>query len=75
MKTMSDPKIFLYNESLKKFIERVGLSRGDKDDLLKRVPQLDLEERIALFKALTKIYLLDLEEKEAIERIRRFWKK
>jgi len=75
MKTISDPKIFLYNESLKNFIEKVGLSREDKDDLLERLSQMDLEERIALFKTLTKIYLLDLEEKKAKERVRKFWKK
>ena len=71
---MSDPKTLLYNESLKNFIEGVGLSRKDKDDLLEKLPQLDLEERIALFKSLSKIHLVDLKEKKAIERIKKFCK-
>jgi hypothetical protein len=72
---MSDAKILLYNESLKNFIEKVGLNREDKDDLLERLSQMDLGERIALFKTLTNIYLLDLEEKEAIKRVKKFWQK
>ena len=63
------------NESLTNFTQRLKISQEKKDFLLSKVPQLDLEERIALFKTLTKIYLLDLEEKKAIERVRKFWQK
>lgn len=72
---MTDPKIILYNESLKNFVEKLGISQELKDKLIAKIPQMDLKERISFFKTLTKIYLLDLEEKEAIARIKKFWVK
>ncbi|MFH1657090.1 MAG: hypothetical protein ABH919_01365 [bacterium] len=65
----------IYDESLKNFIENIGLASEDKDDLLSKMPQMDEEERTKLFKTLTKIYLLDLEEEEAKQKIRKFWQK
>lgn len=41
---------------------------------MEKVPQMDLKERIDLFKDLTEIYLLNLEEKESLENLRRFIK-
>lgn len=63
------------NESLKKFIQGIKISQERKDFLLSKLPQMDFEERKALFEMLTKIYLLNLEEKKAIERIKKFWEK
>ena len=64
----------LNNQSLEKFIQKVKLDKERKDFLLSKLAEMDLEERIALFRTLKEIYLLDLEEKEAIERLRKFWK-
>lgn len=61
--------------SLKKFIQGIKISQERKDFLLSKLPQMDFDERKALFKTLTEIHLLDLEEKEAIERIEKFWEK
>ena len=72
---MADPKIILYNESLENFIKKLGISPELKDKLIAKIPQLDLEERMSLFKTLTKIYLLDVEEKRAIQRIEESWLK
>jgi len=36
---------------------------------------MDFDERKALFEALTKIHLLDLEEEKAIARVKKFWEK
>jgi hypothetical protein len=63
------------NESLKKFILGVKISQERKDFLLSKLPEMDFEERKALFEALTKIHLLDLEEEKAIARIKKFWEK
>ena len=65
----------LSNGSLEKFIGSINLDKERKDLLLEKVPKLDLEERKEMFESLTKIYLLDIEEKEAIERVKKFWKK
>ena len=65
----------IYDKSLKNFIEKVGLATEDKDDLLAEMPKMDKEERVELFKTLTRIYLLDLEEADAKEKIRKFWQK
>ena len=64
----------LKNGSLKKFIQSVNINEEKKKFLTSKVPEMDLEEREKLFKALTEIYLLDLEEKEAIEKVKKFWK-
>lgn len=72
---MTDPKIFLYNESLKNFIEKLKISSEAKSALIAKIPRLDLKERVSLFRTLTKIYLSELEEKEAIARIKKFWEK
>lgn len=72
---MPNNKILLYNESLKNFIKEVKISPKRKEFLLSKIPQMDLEERVKLFKTLAEIYLLDLEEKEALERIDKYWQK
>lgn len=65
----------LNNQSLEKFIQKVKIKSEEKEFLLSKLPEMDLEERVALFKTLIEIYLLDLEEKETIERLKRFWEK
>lgn len=65
----------LHNESLIKLTEGLKINQEQKDFLISKIPELDLEERIALFKTLTKVYLLDLEKKEVIERVKKFWQK
>ena len=65
----------IQNETLKNFIQGVKISPERKDFLLSKLPEMDFEERKALFEALTKIYLLDLEEERAIARIKKSWLK
>jgi hypothetical protein len=72
---MADPKIILYNESLKNLVDKLKISPETKASLISKIPRLDLKERMSLFRTLTKIYLLDLEEKKALERIKKFWVK
>ncbi len=64
--------ILLYNESLINLAKGLRIDRDQKDFLISEIPTLDRKQRISLFKMLTQVYLLDLEEKEAIERIRKF---
>jgi len=63
----------LNNESLKTFIEKVGLDEEKKGFLLSKVDTMNEEERKDLFNLLTKIYVLDIEEEEAKKRISEFW--
>lgn len=67
--------ILFNNESLKNFIGVVNIGQDKKDFLLSKVPQMDLEERTKLFDVLKEVYLLDLEEKEAVEKVQKFWQK
>ncbi|MBM3250733.1 MAG: hypothetical protein FJZ07_00610 [Candidatus Nealsonbacteria bacterium] len=67
--------ILINNQSLENFVQGLKISPEKRDFLLEKIPEMDTEERLALFKTLTKIYLLDLKEKEAIERIKKFWEK
>lgn len=67
--------LLLTNDSLKRFIKELKINKEDKSFLLSEVPQLDEEERIKLLETLKEIYLLDLEEKKALERIKKYWKK
>ena len=72
---MAKTESFFYNDSLKDFIKHIKISSEKKKSLVLKVPGMNLKERIRLFKTLTRIYLLDLEEAEVIERIDEFWKK
>ena len=63
----------LNNNTLKDFIEAVNINQEKKDFLISKLPEMDREERQNLFKALAQIRLLDLEEKEVLERIKQFW--
>ncbi len=72
---MADHKIILYNESLKNLVDKLKIKPETKAALKSKIPHLDLKERMSLLRTLTKIYLLDLEEKKALERIKKFWVK
>jgi len=63
--------ILLNNKSLEMFIQTVGIDQEEKDFMLSKLPQMDLEERMKLFDVLKEIYLLDLEEEKAVARAKR----
>ncbi len=65
---------FLNNKSLAKFINAVGIRKEHKTFLLSILPNLDLESRLKLFNALKEIFLLDLEENEVLNNLRKFIK-
>lgn len=67
------PNKFLTNESLCTFVEGLNISSEQKSFLLEKIPQLEEEERKSLFTLLKEIYLLDWEEKKAIERAKKHW--
>ena len=66
---------FLTNDSLKSFISGLKISKEHKNTLIEALPEMDSEERTKLLKVLSKIYFLDLEEAEAIEKIKKYWRK
>jgi len=65
----------LSDESLEKFVSELNLSVENKNFLLEKIPHLDLEQRKFLFRLLFQIYLLDLEEKAVLSRIKKEEKK
>lgn len=70
---MANP--FLTDNSLKQFAESLKIGQDQKEFLISKIPQLDEEERMSLFNLFKEIYLLDLEEEEALEKIKRNWRK
>jgi len=61
----------LNDETLTEFIGIVGIDSNQKDYLISRLPEMDGDERLKLFNVLKEIYLLDIEEKDAIERVKK----
>ena len=64
----------LKNNSLKSLVLSLGIKKEQESFLLEKIPQLDEEERIALLKTLTDVYLLNMEEKESAERLKKLWR-
>lgn len=58
---------------LRHFIDIVDLDEEKKNQLLKKLPNYNQEERKHLLTFLKDIYLLDLEEKQAIEDVSKHW--
>ena len=65
----------LTDESLKKFIGNIKLDDGQKSTLISRLPQMDEKQRLEFLDVLKNVYLLDLEEKEAIKKLSDNWQK
>ncbi|MEK7142350.1 MAG: hypothetical protein AAB818_02070 [Patescibacteria group bacterium] len=64
----------LKNNSLKSLVLSLGIKKEQESFLLDKIPQLDEDERIALLKTLTDVYLLNMEEKESAERLKKLWR-
>ena len=64
----------LKNNSLKSLILSLNIKKEQEYFLLDKIPQMDEEERISLLKTLTDVYLLNIEEKESSERLKKLWK-
>lgn len=67
--------LLLTNNNLKNLIENLKISDEQKAPLISSIPQLDEEERVKLLDVLKDIYLLDLEEAEALQKIQNSWQK
>jgi len=65
--------LLLTNENLKKAIRGVKISQEQKDALISKISILDEEQRLKLLDVLKEVMLLDLEETEAIEKIKNNW--
>lgn len=64
----------LKNNSLKSLILSLNIKKEQESFLLDKIPQMDEDERIFLLKTLTDVYLLNIEEKESSERLKKLWK-
>lgn len=64
----------LKNNSLKSLILSLNIKKEQESFLLDKIPQMDEDERISLLKTLTDVYLLNIEEKESSERLKKLWK-
>ena len=67
--------LLINNSGLTKSIEEANIEQADKDFLLSKLPEMDEKTRISLFKTLGEIYLLDKEEEQAKEKIKKNWVK
>ena len=67
-----DPNILLSNKSLKSFMEIVKLTPSQREFLVSKLDEMDIEERWRLFIALLKIYSIDREEEIVIKDIKEF---
>lgn len=65
--------LLLTDNNLKKFIESLKLADEQKKFLLDELPQLDEKERMELLETLKDVYMLNEEEKAAIEKIKKNW--
>jgi hypothetical protein len=65
--------ILLTDNNLKKFIESLKLPDEQKNFLLDELPKLDEKERLELMDTLKDVYILNEEEKGAIEKMKKNW--
>lgn len=63
----------LLNDNLKNFVEKLNIDGNQKKSLVAKIPLLTKEERMNLLTLLGDIYLLNLEEKETIEKLKNSW--
>jgi len=66
-------KSFLSNKNFQEVISKLNISEADKNILTSKVPQMDKEERLQILEVLKNIYLLDLEQTQALEKIQKNW--
>lgn len=57
---MTNP--FLTNETLIKFMNDVGVSVKNKKAILEKLPQMDVLERMDLFKMLQKLFIINISQ-------------
>lgn len=62
--------LLLTNDNLEKFISGLDISEEEKSSLILKVPQLSEEERIELLATLKDVYLLDIEQQQAVEKLK-----
>jgi hypothetical protein len=63
----------LSTENLKKLILGLKISPDQEKFLLDNLPQMDEKERIKLLETLKNVYLLNEEEKQAMEKVKSNW--
>ena len=62
--------ILLKDDNIKNFIESLKISEEQKSFLFNELPKLNEAERLELLETLKNIYLLNEEEKLAIEKVK-----
>lgn len=67
--------LLLTDNNLKKFIETLKIADEQKNFLIDELPRLDEKERVKLLEKLKDIFVLNIEEKDALEKIKNNWKK
>lgn len=61
------------NKGLQDMVKSLKIEKDQESFLLEKIPQMDKEERVSLFKTLMEVYLLNTEETESLERLRKLW--
>ena len=65
----------LTNDNFKDLINNLKITDEQKVSLISSISQLDQEERAKLIDVLKDVYLMDLEEAEAMQKIQNTWQK
>jgi hypothetical protein len=63
----------LYTGNLQTFIESLDIPKEKKEALIARLPNMDLDDRKALFKKLLMVYFLDQEDNETEKEIKELY--
>ena len=63
------PNVLISNKSLESFAKKVNLPEEEKKNIIEKIPNMSEDVRWRLYETLKDIYLLDLEEKEALKKL------
>lgn len=66
---MTNP--FLNNDSLKKFMNDVGVSVKTKKQILEKLPQMNAVERLDLFNMLKKLYIVQIVKQRTLSKVKK----
>ena len=72
MPTKKTTNPFLTNQSLGNLINKLVDNEEQKETLLAELPKMDRADRLKLFHTLKEVFLLDVEEKEELQRLATF---
>jgi hypothetical protein len=74
-KTREKVNPLINNQSLTLFVNKLNIDKDQRKSLVSSIPILDEDERVALLKTLVNVYLVNKEEQEALQKLKKYWEK